>query len=47
MDEYLDESVIDMYNDQLIVEAMEQMENLAQNEPQEYGVYEATLFDEI
>lgn len=47
MDEYLDESVAELYSDSLITEAMEQMENNAQDEPQEYGVQEATLFDDF
>lgn len=47
MNEYLDESVADLYNDPLITEAMDQMEENDQDEPQGYGVHEATLFDDF
>lgn len=45
--DYLDESVADLYNDPAILEAMEQMDEDVQNEPQGYGLQEATLFDEF
>lgn len=43
--EFLDESVDDLYSDPDMVASMEQMEEDAFESPQEYGVYEATLFD--